>query len=385
MPGLRQLPHHDVGRAGVGATSLHACLDAQVPLSRDTILAARRLTTIMAPVALSRAERSYVLDGLCASPAQRSDGRGLRDVRPIQLESSMSQQADGSARVVLGSTEVMCGIKAEVESYLCPHVGLEQDGEPSQQRYAPWLPPRPRIEVLVEYSPALLHEHSAPELGMITGTVQDMVQACFAPYGDKIGPFDARQFVVVPYAKFWRLYLDVYVLSWSGGNVLDAVFAAVFSALWDVRIPVTQALSIDRASQGVSTDATDPAGMKFLTRGRQATGGAASSASSGTVTQAVDFALTSEWDDGHTLYGREEVPVCVSVYPVQGTFLLDPTLEEESALSSSVVVFASQSGRVYGVRQRGDASLSLSAVHEATDIGVYYARQLAQTLQGFLS
>ena len=125
--------------------------------------------------------------------------------------------------------------------------------------------------------------------------------------------------------------------------------------------------------------------MKFLTRGRQATGGAAGSASSGTVTQAVDFALTSEWDDGHTLYGREEVPVCVSVYPVQGTFLLDPTLEEESALSSSVVVFASQSGRVYGVRQRGDASLSLSAVHEATDIGVYYARQLAQTLQGFLS
>ncbi|WFD21504.1 hypothetical protein MEQU1_000156 [Malassezia equina] len=339
----------------------------------------------MAPVALSRAERSYVLDGLCASPALRSDGRGLRDVRPIQLESSTSQQADGSARVVLGSTEVLCGIKAEVESYMSPHVGLEQEGASSQQRFAPWLPPSPRIEVLVEYSPALLHEHNATELAMITGTVQDMVQACFTPYGDKIGPFDARQFVVVPYAKFWRLYLDVYVLSWSGGNVLDAVFAAVFSALWDVRIPETQALSVDRASQGAPADATDPAGMKFLTRGRQATGSGAAGPTSGeAATQAVDFALTSEWDDGHTLYGREDVPVCISVYPVQGTFLLDPTLEEESALSSSVVVLASQSGRVYGVRQRGDASLSLSAIHEATEIGVYYARQLAQTLQGFL-
>ncbi|WFD25194.1 hypothetical protein MNAN1_000160 [Malassezia nana] len=337
----------------------------------------------MAPVVLSRAERSYVLDGLCASPAQRADGRGMKDVRPMQLELSPSQQADGSARVMLGSTEVLCGIKAEVESYICPHVEVKQDEK--VQMFAPWLPPRPRIEVLVEFSPSLLHEHHATELGMITSTVQDMVQACFACYGDKIGPFDAHQFVVVPHAKFWRLHLDVYVLSWSGGNVLDAVFAAIFSALWDVRIPETQFLSTDTASQGPAADTTDSSGIKFLTRGRQAPGAGSKATVSGGVEQAVDFILTSEWDDGHALHGREEVPVCVSVYPVQGTFLLDPTLEEESALSSSIVVLASQSGRVYGVRQRGEASMSLSAVHEAREIGVYYARQLAQTLQGFLS
>ena len=53
----------------------------------------------MAPVLLSRAEKSYLLAGLGAKPAQRHDGRALTDVRPIEVDSHMSEQADGCARV----------------------------------------------------------------------------------------------------------------------------------------------------------------------------------------------------------------------------------------------------------------------------------------------
>ncbi|WFD02477.1 hypothetical protein MOBT1_001160 [Malassezia obtusa] len=331
----------------------------------------------MSHAALSRAERSYILDGLSASPAQRQDGRSLTDFRPFEVESSSTPQADGSARVLLGSTEVVCGIKAEVEAYQAPRVSCESGKH--TEAFSPWLPPTPRVQATVEYSPALLHEHSAVELSMITSTVQDMLSGCFTLHSDRFGPLLARQFIIVPYAKYWTLHIDVYVLSWSGGNVLDALFAAVSVALWNTWLPGTKMLAMDTTTLQQDTsrapDATDddPMGMKFITRGKRHAAGRPAA-------QALDFALEDEWDEGHLLDGRDDVPVCISVYPVRDTFLLDPTLEEESALSISIAVLASASGRLYGVRQRGDGEVTLSTVNKAIEVGMYYARQLAKTL-----
>jgi len=325
----------------------------------------------MPPATLSRTEQSYLLDGLRSKPAERADRRGLHEYRMMQVDTDLSLQADGSARVVLGSTEVHCGVKAEIESYDAPHVNVSTDLE-----FAPWLPPSPRVQVMVEYSPALLHEHNATELAMITDTVQDMLQACYALTGNSIGPLDARQFIVVPYARYWVLHLDVYVMSWSGGNVLDAVFAAAFCAMYQARIPGTKILALDKAAarQDDEVDQDDPAGIKFITRGRKPSSSAA-------IDDAVDFALENEWDHGRLLSGREDVPVCISIYPFEDTYLLDPTLEEETALSSSIAVLASARGHIYGIRQRGSGELTLDAIHKAADVGASYAKQLAQTLQ----
>ena len=302
----------------------------------------------MPPATLSRTEQSYLLDGLRSKPAERADRRGLHEYRMMQVDTDLSLQADGSARVVLGSTEVHCGVKA----------------------------PSPRVQVMVEYSPALLHEHNATELAMITDTVQDMLQACYALTGNSIGPLDARQFIVVPYARYWVLHLDVYVMSWSDGIVLDAVFAAAFCAMYQARIPGTKILALDKAAarQDDEVDQDDPAGIKFITRGRKPSSSAA-------LDDAVDFALENEWDHGRLLAGREDVPVCISIYPFEDTYLLDPTLEEETALSSSIAVLASARGHIYGIRQRGSGELTLDAIHKAADVGASYAKQLAQTLQ----
>lgn len=331
----------------------------------------------MAPVLLSRAEKSYLLAGLGAKPAQRHDGRALTDVRPIEVDSHMSEQADGCARVTLGSTEVMCGVKLEMDSQEAPTVTVSQ-GE-RKIDFTPWLPSKPCIQVQVDYTPSLLREHNASELSMLTSTMQDMLQACYAFSGDSYGPLPARQFVVVPYAKYWVLHVDVYVMSWSGGNVLDTVFAAVFCALWNTRIPETRVMAMDRTNQveqdAMNEDHDDPAGIKFITRGRKNTS---------QNTNAVDYALVNEWEHGRALEGREDVPVCVSVYPFQGTFLLDPTLEEECALSCSVAVLASSQGRLYGVRQRGEGELTLDSIHKATEVGLQYAKLLAQSLPASL-
>ena len=43
---------------------------------------------------------------------QASDERGLRDYREIKIEQGLIERAEGSARVYLGKTEVLCRRKS---------------------------------------------------------------------------------------------------------------------------------------------------------------------------------------------------------------------------------------------------------------------------------
>lgn len=76
---------------------------------------------------LSPSERSYILTGL-SHPTQptRVDGRGLLDSRPIEVSFGDAPQASGSSRVRIGNTEVLAGIRLEVED-----VDPEGEGEGS--------------------------------------------------------------------------------------------------------------------------------------------------------------------------------------------------------------------------------------------------------------
>ncbi|MBN1358060.1 RNA-binding protein, partial [Candidatus Bathyarchaeota archaeon] len=42
---------------------------------------------------------------------KRTDGRGLTEYREIQIESGVIERAEGSARVRLGKTEIIVGVK----------------------------------------------------------------------------------------------------------------------------------------------------------------------------------------------------------------------------------------------------------------------------------
>lgn len=89
---------------------------------------------------LSPAERSYIIDGLASASATREDGRGLRDPRPMGISYGDAPAANGSARVRVGNTEVVGGIKLEVvECALSPEA---------------W---RAKVEVDVYVAPPLTH------------------------------------------------------------------------------------------------------------------------------------------------------------------------------------------------------------------------------------
>ena len=76
----------------------------------------------------SKSEQSYIRSSLLAEHPLRLDGRSLEDFRPIALETSVVDLANGSARLCIGgenlhgvggdlpATEVLAAVKLEVES-----------------------------------------------------------------------------------------------------------------------------------------------------------------------------------------------------------------------------------------------------------------------------
>lgn len=54
-------------------------------------------------------ERVWIVQGV--EQDIRTDGRSRSDYRPLQLEANIIAQADGSARLHLGATDVLVGIK----------------------------------------------------------------------------------------------------------------------------------------------------------------------------------------------------------------------------------------------------------------------------------
>ena len=59
------------------------------------------------------------------SKGKRLDGRNLDEIRPIEIEVGLIRKANGSARVKLGNSEVVAGVKVETGE---PFEGLENKG-----------------------------------------------------------------------------------------------------------------------------------------------------------------------------------------------------------------------------------------------------------------
>nr|XP_016853348.1 PREDICTED: exosome complex component RRP42 [Anolis carolinensis] len=69
-----------------------------------------RLT--MASVVLCQAEKVYIIHGV--QEDLRVDGRGCEDYRCIEVETDVVSNTSGSARVKLGHTDILVGVKAEM-------------------------------------------------------------------------------------------------------------------------------------------------------------------------------------------------------------------------------------------------------------------------------
>jgi len=149
------------------------------------------------------------------SKGKRLDGRNLNDIRPLEIEIDIIKKANGSARVKLGNSEVVAGVKVETGE---PFEGLENKGAlilsaEVLPTASPYSEPGPPDEETVEL--ARVVDRGVRESEMI----------------------DLDKLVLVPGKTVYTIFVDCSVIN-ADGNLFDATSYAVVSALVSTKLPV---------------------------------------------------------------------------------------------------------------------------------------------------
>jgi exosome complex component RRP42 len=145
---------------------------------------------------------------------KRFDDRGLEEFRELTIETGISKNAEGSARVKLGDTEVLVGVKMDVGA---PYLDSPNKGNMMVT-----------VELLPLSSPRF--ESGPPKFDSIeVGRIVDR--------GIRESKFiDFEKLCIKEGEKVWTVYIDIYSIN-DDGNLLDAAGIGAIAALKDAKIP----------------------------------------------------------------------------------------------------------------------------------------------------
>lgn len=146
----------------------------------------------------------------------RVDGRGLTQYREIKIERSISpKSAEGSARVIIGDTEVVAGVKMDI-------------GNP--------FPDTPDEGVMIVNTELL--PLSSPEFESGPPSVQSIELSRVIDRGIRESKsLDTKKLCIKAGEKVWMIFIDIYPIN-EGGNLFDAAGLAAVAALQDAKFPV---------------------------------------------------------------------------------------------------------------------------------------------------
>lgn len=149
-----------------------------------------------------------------AEAGKRVDNRGFDEVRPIKIETGVVSSAEGSARVKLGSTDVLIGIKMNI-------------GEP--------FPDTPNsgvlttnVEMIPMASPTFESGPPSKEAIELARVVDRGIRESEA--------IDLEKLCITEGEKVWVLFIDAHILDYDG-NLIDATALGAISALRTCVVP----------------------------------------------------------------------------------------------------------------------------------------------------
>ena len=145
---------------------------------------------------------------------KRFDGRAKEDFREINIETGISKNAEGSARVKIGNTEVIVGIKMDVGT---PYPDSPNKGNIITSE-----------ELLTLSSPRF--ESGPPKIESVElARIIDRVIR-----ESKLIEFE--KLCIKEGEKVWTVFVDIYSIN-DDGNLLDAAGLGAVIALYNTKIP----------------------------------------------------------------------------------------------------------------------------------------------------
>ncbi|XP_071444207.1 exosome complex exonuclease RRP42 [Hetaerina americana] len=259
----------------------------------------------MALKLLSDAEKMFILHGV--KDDFRCDGRTRREYRPIEVETEIVSNASGSARVRLANTDVLVGVKTEIDI-------------PNPDR-----PTEGKLEFFVDCS-----ANATPAFEGRGGEelAYEISSSLSKAYGNQ-SAFDLRPLCILPGQQCWKLYVDILILE-CGGNLFDGVSLAVKAALFNTKVPRISSATVD--------------------------GGV------------VDLQLSDDPYDYQSV-NVSSAPLLVTLTKIGEHCVVDPSAEEEACSLVSAVVAVTEKGKYVTSFVRGEGSLHPDTLIDMLKVG----------------
>ncbi|XP_065915878.1 exosome complex component RRP42-like [Dysidea avara] len=272
----------------------------------------------MARLLLSDEQHDYIVQGVRED--FRNDGRSCKDYRKFELSTGMITNANASARVKLGGSDVLVGVKAEL---------VEPD---------PTRPNEGRLHFQVECSALASPEferRGGEELG---ATLAHMMSRAY----QHDSCVDLGGLCVSPGQRCWVLYIDGLVTEW-GGNVIDCLSFAIRVALHQTRLPhVVASGEGDEMEIEVSQE----------TRSLQGT--------------------------------NLPIYITLSQVANSNSLVVDTTLEEAMCVSCRVMVAVNEDGHLCGFTKEGRGGISAALLNEALTVAREVSNDVIRTLNSLI-
>lgn len=145
---------------------------------------------------------------------ERMDGRKLDEIRPIKIETGIVEKAEGSARIRMGKTDVIVGVKMEIETPFpdMPNLGV--------------------LKTAAEFSPIAHKDFESGPPG------EDAIElARVVDRGIRESEtIDLEKLCLVEKEKAWGIFVDIHIIN-HDGNLIDASSLASVAALLNTKIP----------------------------------------------------------------------------------------------------------------------------------------------------
>jgi exosome complex component RRP42 len=149
-----------------------------------------------------------------AKENKRADGRSLDEYRDIEIEVGLVSKAEGSARVKIGNTQVVAGIKMDVgEPYPdSPESGVMSTAAELIPMASPDFEAGPPRENAIELARVV-------DRGIRESQIIEVDKLC-----------------IEPKEKVWIVFIDIHIIDYDG-NLFDAASLAALAALMTTTVP----------------------------------------------------------------------------------------------------------------------------------------------------
>ncbi|MBU0530403.1 MAG: exosome complex protein Rrp42 [Candidatus Aenigmatarchaeota archaeon] len=240
---------------------------------------------------------------------KRIDGRKMDEYRKIEVIKTPTEKPEGSARVKMGNTDVIVGVKMDV-------------GEPFSDR-----PDEGILMVNSEFSPL-----ASPgfELGPPKEDSIELARVVDRGIRES-GTVDVKKLCIKEGEKVWMVFVDINILN-HDGNLIDASGLAAITALSIAKLPEYADEKVDYEKK---TNKSVPLKYKPIPV---------------TVCKLVDSRKV-------------------------GKLIIDPSLEEEAAVTSRLTVTTRDDGQVCSLQKGGD-TMTIEEVQKAIELSLKKGEEL---------